>query len=158
MAIGTITSLSVVKVPLTLNSFILNVAASVTGDGTGGNISCSPDLASYIPTGSKVTILDANQMNNDAAARKQQLSITTSQWENGMMGVIIGYHSASQVEYIAGGASRFYSGMDSKPQRFPMYLGKLLTANAVLVCECDTNTNTKTYQWYSMLLVTAPTT
>lgn len=147
MAVGTATW-TIKRTPLAGNKYMLSILGVANGDASGGGISVTKDLSSYIPIGYRVTVTDAEVSQNNSINDPIQLSLNWADWEAACQGTIVGAITDMQVLHYQG-----YFITRPFASICPYYLGKSLVSTANFVFAATTNTNGKTYMASFRLLL-----
>lgn len=140
---------------ISFNQFMLKAVIQSTGDGTGGGVYVSKDLADYIPANCDVEVMDCYVHNNDAATAEMSLGLTSTEWTMSF-GSLLGFNANAlrNINIDAAGAQNFALGKEAALVRMPLYLGNPTGTTKYLHLACKTNVNTKTYYGMARLKVT----
>jgi len=131
------------------NWYSLIIKGTGTGDGSGGVIDGTIDIAPYVRPGDQLWIEEANFANEDVAAvKKHTIQVDQQSWSamqapSGVLSILcIGDQSTAVFDGTYGGTSFHFDR--------PMYLGKCLVATSNnIYFKSGANTNGKAYRCWA---------
>jgi len=133
--------------------YLLFFEFNTTGDASGGGVSISQSLSSYIPAGAKVTIIDA-ECRYSHSGDNPSIYVPIGGFERAIQTTILAGQTTKELSFwlSTAGAVWYLQGRDSCPNNMPVYLGEA-TSTPNIYFNAGTNTNAAGYYWCLTFLV-----